>query len=174
MSENTQGRHDCDQSAKRGGKRNKHLIFSLGRELFGIPLSEVKEVIGMVEITPVPNVPSFFKGIINLRGRIISVIDLKAKMGISRKTSDGQRPCIIICEFGDVVLGSIVDHVVEVHGYEESDIERSVDLQETSGRDYITGVAREREGALTLLLDIGRVLNIDEIQHLRQGSPKAA
>lgn len=157
-----------------GGKRNKHLIFSLGIETFGIPLSQVKEVIGMTEITPIPNVPSFYKGIINLRGRIISVIDLKTKLSIPRRETDSKRPCILICEFGNIVLGSVVDDVNEVFGFEEAAIERSVDLQSAVSREYITGVAKNRNNGLTLLLDIAKVLNVAELETLRSQANKAA
>lgn len=156
------------------GKRNKHLIFSLGLETFGIPLSQVKEIIGMVETTPIPNVPLFFKGIINLRGRIISVIDLKAKLSIPRKDTDSKRPCIVICEFGDIVLGSIVDDVTEVFGFEETEIERSIDIQSRVNSDFVTGVAKSRDKGLTLLLDIGKVLNVSELEVLRSQTRKVA
>lgn len=163
-----------DTIGQRGGKRNKHLIFSLGFERFGIPLSQVKEVIGTVPITPIPNVPAFFKGIINLRGRIISVIDLKNKLAISRKDSDSKRPCILICEFGEVVIGSIVDDVMEVFGFEESEIERSIDIQSTVSREYVTGVAKSHDKGLTLLLEISKVLNVTELEALRSQNKKIA
>jgi purine-binding chemotaxis protein CheW len=167
MAENTTDSIGLHALSQGGVKRNKHLIFSLGQETFGIPLTQVKEVIGMVDVTPIPNVPAFFRGIINLRGRIISVVDLKTKLSIPRKDTDSKRPCIIICEFGDIVLGSIVDDVTEVYGYEESAIERNVDIQSAVSRDHITGVAKSKDKGLTLLLDIGKVLSIGELEVLR-------
>lgn len=170
MSEDPQDVAGLHTVGSRGGKKNKHLIFALGAETFGIPLAHVKEVLGMVKITPVPNVSPFFKGVINLRGRIISIIDLKTKLSISKKDNDSKRPCILICEFGDIVLGSIVDDIIEVFGYDESSIEHHVDIQSNVSRDYITGIAKERNQTLTLLLDISKVLNVEELATLRSNA----
>ncbi len=174
MTDSSHDPHGLEGVGQQGGKRNKHLIFSLGPESFGIPLSQVKEVIGMVEITPIPNVPPFFKGIINLRGHIISVIDLKTKLSIPRKEADSKKPCIVICKFNDIVIGSIVDDVTEVCGFEESAIERTIDIQSNVSRDYVTGVAKIQGKGLTLLLEIGKVLNVNELEILRSQTKKAA
>lgn len=154
--------------SQQGGKRNKHLIFELDNMVFGIPLSQVKEIIGMANITAIPDAPGFFRGIINLRGQVISVIDLKTKLAVGKRDSSSKKPCIIICEFGDIMLGSIVDDVVEVHGFEECDIEHSVDIQSSVSREYITGVAKDKNRGLILLLDVGKVLNVQELETLRK------
>jgi purine-binding chemotaxis protein CheW len=139
----------------------------LAEEKFGIPLTSVKEGIGMIDITPIPNMPPFFKGIINLRGRIISVIDLKAKLSIQKRGEDSKRPCIVICEFGEIVLGSVVDDVLEVRGYEESNIEHNMDLHDTVARDFIIGIAKSEGKGLTILIDIGKALRVDELEAIR-------
>lgn len=148
-------------------KSHKYLIFTLGDEQFGIPLTQVKEINGLIEITSVPNVASYFKGVINLRGRIISVIDLKTKLGVTASRNANQKPCIIICEFGSIVLGGIVDDVCEVTGIDESLIERSVDSKLTNKHAYITGIAKHEQRGLVLLLDIAKVLDVQDYQMLQ-------
>ncbi len=165
MSEKKIGLHEL--SAK-GARKNKHLIFSLGELKFGIPLSQVKEIIGMMNITAIPDAPSFFRGIINLRGRVISVVDLKSKLSLAKKSTDSKRPCVVICEFGNMVLGSVVDDVLEVEGYDEAEIERSIDIQDCMSREYITGVAKSHGKDMTLLLDLGKVLKVEELAYVTQ------
>jgi purine-binding chemotaxis protein CheW len=152
----------------KGARKNKHLIFSLGELKFGIPLSQVKEIIGMMNITAIPDAPSFFRGIINLRGRVISVVDLKTKLSLVKNRTDSKRPCVVICEFGNMVLGSVVDDVLEVQGYEEAQIERAIDIQDCMSREYITGVAKTEGRDMTLLLDLGKVLKVEEIAYVAQ------
>lgn len=148
-------------------RSKKFMIFVLGVERFAIPLSQVKEVIGLTQITPVPDVPSYFKGLINLRGRIISVIDLRQKISISLQKSESKRPCIIISELENMILGSIVDDVVEVVGIEAEKIEKNLEIVSSSNRNYVTGAARFSQGPLTLMLDMGKLLNVEELLQLK-------
>lgn len=159
--------NDSGNSSK-STRSKKFLIFTLGEERFAIPLSQVKEVIGLPKITPVPDVPSYFRGLINLRGRIISALDLRDILSIPVNGGVSKKPCIIISELHGVVLGTIVDDVAEVLGIEESHIEHQLDIVSKVSREYITGVAKFENKPLTLLLDIGKVLNIEEFAALRQ------
>ncbi|WP_028022325.1 chemotaxis protein CheW [Enterovibrio calviensis] len=151
-------------SANTATKRvaQKNLVFSLADEQYGIPLSSVKEVIGLVKVTPIPHVPSFFKGLINLRGRIISVIDLRLKLGLEEKDYDPKRTSIVISDVNALMIGSIVDDVNEVVGFDEEQIERDLEISHSIKRDYITGVAKAKEN-LVLLLDINKVLDPDDL-----------
>lgn len=158
---------------KIAGRGNKYMVFTLGEDRFAIPLSQVKEVIGLIKISPVPDVPKYFKGLINLRGRIISTVDLRTKLGIPVKETAAKKACIIISEVGGLVMGSIVDDVAEVVGIDEKQIEKQLDISSKVSREYITGVAKIESKPLTLLLDIGKVLNIDEFAQLRQQGEKA-
>ncbi|MBF0205337.1 MAG: purine-binding chemotaxis protein CheW [Oligoflexia bacterium] len=153
----------------REGRRTKYLIFTLAEDRYAVPLNQVKEVIGMAEITAVPHVPSFFKGLINLRGKIISVIDLREKLSLKTKSQEACRNCIIISEIGDLVLGAIVDDVCAVFGYQENQIERQVNIQSKISSEYIMGVAKSTDQPLTLLLDLSRLLNVGEIKLLKSG-----
>ena len=163
--ENDNSRHDF---SSREGRRNKYLIFTLSEDRYAVPLNQVKEVIGMVEITSVPHVPSFFKGLINLRGKIISVIDMREKLAISKQTGNNTKNCIIISEMGDLVLGAIVDDVYAVFGYEEEHIERQINIQSKVSSEYIMGVAKATGQPLTLLLDLAKLLDVQDLKLLRE------
>ncbi|MDD1783205.1 chemotaxis protein CheW [Enterovibrio sp. ZSDZ35] len=145
----------------------KNLIFSLDNEQYGIPLSSVKEVIGMVNVTPIPHVPLFFKGLLNLRGKIISVIDLRLKLGLKEKPYEAKKTSIIISDVNELTIGTIVDDVNEVVGFNEEQIEKNLDISNSIKRDYIAGVAKGPHN-LVLLLDIHRVLDPDELDLINQ------
>lgn len=145
-----------------------NLIFSLDDEQYGIPLSLVKEVIGVVKITPIPHVPTFFKGLINLRGRIISVIDLRVKLGFCEKAFEPKKTAIIISNINDLTIGTIVDDVNEVIGFSEKQLELTEDIRNEVARNYISAVAKGTDNRLILLLDIEKVLKPDELTMIRE------
>jgi purine-binding chemotaxis protein CheW len=150
--------------------RGKYLVFTLEGKRYGVALSSVKEVIGMTEFTPVPGAPRFFKGLINLRGKIHSVIDLRIKLSLPEVDYQPKKTSIIIAEIGGFVIGTIVDDVHEVIGLETNQIERDLNISSDVSREYISGVAKsgtdQRE--LTLLLDIGKILSAEELSMVKQ------
>ncbi|CZF80581.1 MULTISPECIES: chemotaxis protein CheW [Grimontia] len=143
--------------------KQKKLIFSLAEEQYGIPLSSVKEVIGMVKVTPIPHMPSFFKGLINLRGKIISVIDLRLKLGFEEKAYEPKKTSIIISDVNSLTVGTIVDDVNEVIGFTDEQIETKIQISSSIKREYIYGVAKAEDSSLVLLLDILNVLEPEEL-----------
>ena len=149
------------------GQKTKHLIFELASEQYGIPLSSVKEVIAMVEITSVPHVAPFFKGLINLRGRIISVVDLRIKLGLTAGEYENEKTSIVITDVNDLTIGNIVDDVSEVLGLDESDIERDLDISSTVRREYILGVAKPQDSPLILMLDVKQLLSASELEMMK-------
>jgi len=149
-------------------KNKKFLTFCLAEEKYGIPLSSVKEVIGIVDITSVPHVPNFFKGLINLRGKIISIIDLRIKLGLPKAEIIPKKTTIIITEIDELTLGAIVDDVQEVVGFEKDQVENSIDVQSKVSRDFITGVAKTNTKKLILLLDIGKTLSISDMALIKK------
>lgn len=149
-------------------RRKKFMVFKLGDDRFAIPLGQVKEVIGLTVITPIPDVPKYFKGLVNLRGKIISTLDLRMKLGIPVKESTSKRTCIIISELSEIVLGTLVDDVTEVLSIDEDHIERELDISSKMSREYITGVVKFEAQALIVLLDFGKVLNVDELTSFRR------
>ena len=155
-------------SGEQALRKKKFLVFALEGEKYCLPLSLIKEVIDVVEITPVPQVPKFFKGLINLRGQIISVIDLRTKFGFTDEKSDPKKTCIIITQVDDLVLGGIVDEVLEVVGYDDNDINRSVEIKTPGSGKAVSGVAKTKEGDLTLLVDIKKALGVEEFMVLKE------
>lgn len=148
--------------------RIKHLVFSLGESRYGIPLSSVKEVIGMTDITPVPHVPIFFTGFINLRGKIHSVIDLRLKLGLPKTEVRQKKTSIIITEIDGFTIGAIVDDVNEVVGFQNNQIETSLNISSDIDQEYISGVAKIKENnSLILLLSINKILNAEELRIIK-------
>jgi purine-binding chemotaxis protein CheW len=143
-------------SSTRQNSSNKHLIFSLGSEEFGIQVLNVKEIIGMQEITVVPQMPQHIKGVINLRGQVIPVVDLSLKLSLTtEKYTD--RTCIIVLRTdtlqGERLIGAIIDGVSEVLTIAPEEIETSPDFGSDNTVPYLVGMAKVR-GAVKLLLDI--------------------
>lgn len=159
-------------STRGTARRKKYLAFMIGADRFAIPLFHVKEVIGLIKITSVPDAPSYFKGLINLRGRIISTFDLREKLGLDRKanTEPSKRPCIIITEIENLMLGAIVDDVIEVLSVEEDQIQEAIDVSNHVQKRNIHGVARIEGKPITLLLNIEQTMNMDEIRLLTKNS----
>lgn len=132
----------------------RYLCFSLGSESFALPLLNVREVLAQPEITPVPHTPSYFQGIMNLRGQVVSVMDLRAKLGIKPR-ADGSESVVIICALAEFVVGITVDAVNSVVAPTPEQISTDVGSQ----RDYLAGVYRNQQ-ELTLLLDVARALGL--------------
>lgn len=150
-------------------KTKKFMMFTLGSDRYATQLSMVKEVIGLAQITKVPNVPRYFRGLINLRGKIISVMDLRERLNIPLK-EESRRPCIIIAEIQGLTLGAIVDDVLEVLGIEDSQLDRQIDIGANSTRDYIVGAIRYEGKPLSLILDLAKVMDAETLASLRSQS----
>lgn len=146
----------------------RYLCFSLGKEKFAIPLLQVKEVIGNIETTPIPQAPPHFKGIMNLRGQVISVIDLRAKLKLGKPDSTTETT-IIILDFDALSLGVIVDSVDSVVAYEGKDLSAPPDMELAGRTNYVIGVARS-EKSLTLILDLKAVLNAEDFKAMSSQS----
>jgi purine-binding chemotaxis protein CheW len=142
------------------GREGKYLTFSLGGEEYGIGILKVREIIGMVNVTPVPQMPDFVKGIINLRGKVIPVIDLRRRFAM-QSIAYTERTCIIVVEIhaetGCVPFGIVVDGVSEVLKVRDAEIEDTPNFGAQSDTDVILGMAKT-EGGVKILLDIDRVL----------------
>jgi purine-binding chemotaxis protein CheW len=145
--------------------QSRYLCLNLGQEEFAIPLLGVKEVIGLPEMTAIPQAPSHFAGIMNLRGQIISVMDLRVKLGIKAVAS--QETTVIILDLGTGSLGVIVDKVNSVQVLTKDMIAEKPMIEQSKAHDYITGVFR-REGALILVLDIAKALSVEDRSALKQ------
>ena len=158
-----------DEAVKSMGEREgKYLTFSLDSEEYGIGILKVKEIIGMMRITPVPQTPGFVKGVINLRGKVIPVIDLRLRFGMEA-IGYSERTCIIVVEIqsssGRLPIGIVVDAVSEVLNIKGSDIEETPTFGTRLETDYILGMAK-MGGGVKILLDIDRILNAEDLTAL--------
>jgi purine-binding chemotaxis protein CheW len=139
----------------------KYLTFSLGAEEYGIPILKVREIIGIVPVTPVPGTPAFMQGVINLRGKIIPVVDLRAKFGMPSQAAS-RETCIIVVRRQDVELGIVVDAVSEVRDVSANETEGMLDLGNEVSAEYFLGISKA-DGKVRLLLDIDRILSTEEV-----------
>lgn len=139
----------------------KYLNFLLSKEEFGLRVDKIKEIIQMVEITAIPDSQEFVKGVINLRGKVIPVIDLALKLGLSNGTNDNNR-CIIVTEMpgNKGLAGIIADSVIDISFVPGQEIDDAV--QGHLHADYIFGLAKTDRG-VRILLDVDRTLILEEI-----------
>lgn len=152
------------------GSSSRFLVFSLGEESYAVPLLKVREVIAQTEITPVPYTPGHFKGVMNLRGQVISVIDMRLKFKMKAKDTTGET-AIIILDLSPVSIGVIVDSVTSVVALSDEQISPSPDIESSINTDYITGIAR-MDGRLILILEIEKTLSLDDLSALRKTQTK--
>ena len=162
-----------DQAVKAmADKEGKYLTFTLADEEYGIGILRIKEIIGMMPITTIPQTPEFVKGVINLRGKVIPVVDLRLRFGMG-SIDYTERTCIIVVEIdaqaGTVMIGIVVDAVSEVLNIKAEDIEDTPTFGTKLNTEYILGMAK-MEGSVKILLDIGRVLTGEEIATLKKAA----
>jgi purine-binding chemotaxis protein CheW len=140
--------------------------FTIGKEQFGVDILMVQEIIRSAPITSVPNSPEFIEGVINLRGNIIPVIELRKRLNLYRKESAAKDAWILILDIGGRVTGFIVDSVTKVLKIMESSIDQPPDVVMAGlANRYIKGVC-DIGGSLLILLDFNRILMADELQQL--------
>ncbi len=152
------------QAGKRqpnGSSGGKFLSFYLAGEEYGIAILKVHEIIGMMSITGVPRTPEYVRGIINLRGKVIPIVDLRRKFGMASLDQTSET-CIIVVTVQDVEVGIVVDRVSEVLNISDKDIEPAPSFGADVNTDFILGIGKS-QGKVRLLLDIDRVLSRTEI-----------
>jgi purine-binding chemotaxis protein CheW len=150
------------ESSDLQGLAGKYLTFRLGDEAYGIAVLRIREIIQPPPITAVPRMPDYIRGVINLRGKIIPVIDLRAKFGLARATTT-EHTCIVVVQVElarhhKVLMGLIVDGVEEVIQIAGQDIEETPDFGASLDTTYLLGVAKVK-GAVKALLDIDKLLS---------------
>lgn len=147
-------------------QKGRFLTFSVGKESYGIEIKYVKEIIGIQEITEVPELPNYVKGIINLRGKIIPVMDVRLRFKKEpREYND--RTCIIVIDVEEISIGLIVDNVSEVLTIEEENIVPPPDLKTGFHNRYVKGIGKVGN-EVKLLLDCQKVLNDDEMDAIKE------
>ena len=150
----------------------KYLTVVLDNEAYGIAVLKVREIIRMQKITPVPQMPAFVKGVINLRGRVIPVVDLRVKFGLKAEFAD--RTCIVVVQVKlpteqIVQMGLIVDSVEEVVTLTNEEIEPTPDFGTKIDTSYLLGMAKVK-GQVKTLLDIDRVVAPETVQAIAQAA----
>lgn len=153
-------------AAIRGEDRaGKYLVFELGREEFGIRVLKVREIMGIQDITAVPHTPPHVKGVINLRGKVIPVVDLRLKFGLPEQEYT-QRTCIIVVQVAtgttSILMGLIVDGVAEVLNLAAADIEDTPDFGAGTATPYLLGMAKVK-GKVKILLEIDKALTSHDL-----------
>ncbi|HKW18188.1 MAG TPA: chemotaxis protein CheW [Terriglobales bacterium] len=143
--------------------RELHIVgFQVGRETYGVPITSLHEIVRVPEITTVPDAPNFMEGVINLRGKIVSVMDLRKRLG-EKKVTSGKRNRILVVEHRGRLSGLIVDSASEVLKIPTSDVEPSPAALHEGGLNCVTGLGKYK-GRLIVLLDMNRLLDLGSIQ----------
>ena len=155
-----------EEEIKAGGKLQggKFLTFKLKDEEYGLEILKVREILGLMDITSVPQTPDYVMGVVNLRGQVIPVIDLRLKFGMARSDYD-KRTCIIVVDVEGVMMGIVVDTVSEVMNIESGNIEETPSFGTKLNTEYIMGMGKV-EGKVKILLDIGKVVTSRELAML--------
>jgi purine-binding chemotaxis protein CheW len=143
--------------------KGKYLIFSMGKELYGMDIRDITEIIGIQPITEVPEMPEYIRGITNLRGKIIPVMDARCRFKKALREYD-DRTCIIVIETNEIFIGLIVDSVVEVLTMDEKDIALPPEIKKEKCK-YIKGIGKTG-GNVKLLIDCEKLLSDDEVETL--------
>lgn len=153
----------------------QYLTFRLAEEIFGLDVAQVREILDYIKITKVPQTPEFMCGVINLRGNVVPVIDLRLKFGME-KTAQTINTCIIVMEItvdGEkTIVGALADSVQEVFELEPKDIEPAPKIGTRLKTDFIKGMGK-RDGNFIIMLDIDMVFSSDELAMLQETSTES-
>lgn len=150
-----------------------HIVgFRVGRETFGVPIGLVHEIVRVPEITAVPDSPGYVEGVINLRGKIVSVVDLRKRFG-EREISSHKKNRILVTEVEGKMVGLIVDAASEVLKIPDSEIELPPSVFEEGELNYVTGVGK-LQGRLVILIDLSKILQKGELRRLGDMAETAA
>lgn len=148
----------------------KYLTFELGKEFYGLEILKVQEIIGIMKVTSVPRTPDYVRGVINLRGKVIPVIDLRLKFGMEG-IEDTDRTCVIVVQVGDsdraITMGIIVDEVSEVLEVASDQIEPAPSFGSSVNTDFILGMGKVGQRVI-MLLDVDKVLSSGDLTALEQ------
>ena len=144
----------------------KFLTFVLGEEIYGIEILKAREIIGLMDITTVPQTPDYMKGVINLRGKVIPVIDLRKKFSMQEGVHT-QETCVIVVEVNSSSIGLIVDSVSEVSDITGEEIENAPSYGQGIDTSFIMGLGKVKD-KIIILLDIDAVLSTEELEMVEE------
>lgn len=149
-------------------QEGKFLTFALGNEVYGIEILRVREIIGLMDITSVPQTPEYMKGVINLRGKVIPVIDLRLKFSMQEEEHT-QETCVVVVEVNNSSIGLIVDSVSEVLQIKSTEIEDTPGFGQGIDTNFIMGLGKVKE-KIIIILDIEEVLSSEELDIVIQNA----
>jgi len=155
----------ADDDEETGTQKAKYLFFNLGDELYGINIMNITEIIEMEKITEIPDMPDYVKGVINLRGKVIPVMDLRLRFSMPEREYD-DRTCIVVTAVDTASLGLIVDTVADVHALAAADIEETPTFSGAVKDHYVEGIGKVGD-RVTVLIDARKVLQGEELQAIR-------
>ena len=147
-------------------KKERYLTFFLGEEQYGIAIDKIKEIIAMMDVTNVPNTPSYMRGVINLRGSIIPIVDTRLRFGMQHRDED-MHTAIIIVEVDKVNIGFIVDRVEEVSSIDPSNLSEPPKFGSQVDTNFICNVAQINDD-VAMILDVVKLFEADELVSLEQ------
>lgn len=157
-----------ETSASAIAQAGKYLTFNLADELYGIDILRVREIIGLMRVTRIPGTPAHFRGVINLRGKVIPVIDLRIRFGMPT-TEATQLTCVIVVDIatpsGTIACGLVADAVSDVLNIESDKIERPPSLCTGQDSAYLSGIGKS-DNRVTILLDINNLFTADDLMSL--------
>ncbi|MBZ5531892.1 MAG: chemotaxis protein CheW [Acidobacteriia bacterium] len=149
--------------------RELHIVgFRIGRETFGVPIALVHEIVRVPEITAVPDSPGYVEGVINLRGKIVSVLDLRKRFG-EKQVVNTKKNRILVSEVSGKMVGLIVDSASEVIKLPESDVQAAPSVFEDGELNYVTGVGK-LQGRLIILVDLSKILQKGELRRVGENT----
>ncbi len=142
------------------------VVFGIGKESYGVPIDAVQEIVRVPDVTTVPDAPSFFEGVINLRGRIVPIVDLRVRLRLPRAERT-RSTRILITENEGRVIGLLVDVVSEVRKLPTEAVEAPPEMISAVGIEYITSVAKAGE-RLIIFLDLKKVLSVEDMRKIEK------
>lgn len=147
-------------------QKDRYLTFRLGDEVYGIEIAYVIEIVGIQKITEVPDMPGFVKGVINLRGQVIPVMDVRLRFNMEPRDYD-ERTCVVVVKLEETSVGLVVDTVQEVREIPEENVSPPPKVATSSGGRYILGMGKVGD-EVKILLDVNKLLFEEELQQLMQ------
>lgn len=150
---------------------NKYLTFKIADEVYGIIISNITEIIELQKITEVPDMPKYVKGVINLRGKVIPIMDLRIRFKMEKREYD-DRTCIVIVNINEKPVGFIVDTVLEVVDIPKTEIEPSPQFKnESSYEKYVSGLGKVGD-EIKILLDVGKIIYLEDLVNIDKKNSK--
>jgi len=143
------------------------VIFKIGNEEFGVPINQVREIVRLIQITPIPRAPSFIEGVVNLRGQVLAVIDLAKKLNL-KSNPRSEKTRIIVVEVDNNTVGMIVDEVTEVLKLPSENVKETPEVIATQiKQEYLKGIGK-LEDRLLILIDLAKVLSPEEVEEVKK------